>query len=83
MIDPGSVALGALLILGLFGALVLYFFRGHRIDATGLRIVSTKQQRTPSAWTARLRQVGEALVAEKEEPKPEDLFEQAKERDPE
>ena len=71
MIDPGSVAIGALCIIALMAGFVGYLFRGHRIDATGLKVVKAGRP-----WLV-------VPGPEKIDEKPEDFFEMAKERDPE
>ena|SRR5690242_10195829 len=42
MIDPGSLALGALLVVAFVVAWFAWLARGHRLDLTGVRIVSTR-----------------------------------------
>jgi hypothetical protein len=37
----GLLALGSLIPIALFGGVAAYLFRGHKFDATGLRIIST------------------------------------------
>jgi hypothetical protein len=81
MIDPGSVAIGALCIIALLAGFVGYLFRGHRIDATGLKVVNVWQENDHRA------SFGPRRIIEKDrdpkQEKPEDFYEMAKERDPE
>ena len=81
MIDPGSVAIGALCIIALMAGFVGYLFRGHRIDATGLKVVNVWQENDHRA------SFGPRRIIEKDRDpkaeKPEDFYAQAQERDPE
>ena len=82
MIDPGSVAIGALCIIALMAGFVGYLFRGHRIDATGLKVVRSRGL----TFAPSKPYTGEALLewTDKDgkihQQKPEDFFEMAKDR---
>ena len=78
-IDIGSVAIGALCIIALMAGFVGYLFRGHRIDATGIKVVSTR----PTMIVSTSAEPYVMTYGGKEAPKPEDFYEMAKERDPE
>jgi hypothetical protein len=67
MIDPGSLALGALLVVAFVVAWFAWLARGHRLDLRGVRIVSTRD--VPMGWPP--------IDTDK---KPEDYFAQAQER---
>ena len=77
MIDPGSVAIGALCMLVIIVALVCvaiwYVASGVRVKLDGLRFVDYQDG---------LKAELAALRLERQE-KPEDFYEMAKERDPE
>ncbi len=63
MIDPGSLALGALLVVAFVVAWFAWLFRFHRIDATGVRIVSTRtataEDKKPEDYFAQAQERGE------------------------
>ena len=69
MIDPGSVAIGALCIIALLAGFVGWCTRGHRLDLRGVRVIRSDEWTPPSVYYS--------------DKKPEDFFEMAKERDPE
>jgi hypothetical protein len=68
VIDPGSVAIGALCIIALMAGFVGWVTRGHRWDLTGVRIVATRDPLEP------LRRAS-AVTRQ-----PEDFYEMAKDR---
>ncbi len=45
-----GICAGSLGTVALVAGLVLWFFRGHRIDATGLRVVRSDQWRPPTVF---------------------------------
>jgi len=63
MIDPGSLALGALLVVGFVVAWFAWLARGHRLDLRGVRIVSTRtataEDKKPEDYFAQARERGD------------------------
>ncbi len=63
MIDPGSLALGALLVVACVVAWFAWLTRGHKLDLRGVRIVSTRtatsEDKKPEDYFAQAQERGE------------------------